>query len=116
MPFPNFEGKHQNEAFFSPQDWLNYIRSHNLLQEFEVPEAVIFCYQSSLAQYIEQNEEITENKYGSAKVWSLKATNNKVAVCADFGIGAPVAAALMDELIVLGVKKFISIGAAGSLQ
>ncbi len=116
MPFPNFEGKHQNEAFFTPQDWLNYIRSNNMLPEFDVPEAVIFSYQSSLARHIESSEEITTNRYSSAKLLSLKATDNKIAVCANFGIGAPTAAALMEELIVLGVKKFISIGTAGSLQ
>lgn len=33
-----------------------------------------------------------------------------------FGIGASVAATLLEELIAFGVKKFISVGSAGTLQ
>ena len=46
MPYPNFEGKHSLGAFFSPQDYLGYLRRNDLLPEFRVPQGVIFTYQS----------------------------------------------------------------------
>ncbi|OJV93766.1 MAG: hypothetical protein BGO39_15470 [Chloroflexi bacterium 54-19] len=116
MAFPNFENKHQNDAFFSPKDFLNYLQQINALPEFEIPEALILCYQNSLAQYIEKNEEITQVNNSFTRMWLLNSTGNKVGVCANFGIGAPAAAIILEEMVALGVKKFISIGTAGSLQ
>jgi uridine phosphorylase len=37
-------------------------------------------------------------------------------VVGGFGIGAPAAATVLEELIALGVREFISIGTAGCLQ
>src|SRR3989338_6578775 len=42
--------------------------------------------------------------------------SNKVGIIADFGVGSPVAAVIIEELIAAGAKRFISIGMAGSLQ
>ena len=46
----------------------------------------------------------------------MKETNNKVAVFGNFGLGSPMIATRMEELIQFGIKKFISIGEAGALQ
>jgi uridine phosphorylase len=46
----------------------------------------------------------------------LKRTDNRVGVCGGFGIGSPIAAAIVEELIALGTKEFINIGTAGGLQ
>ena len=43
-------------------------------------------------------------------------TKGKVAIAGNFGIGAPVAGTILEELIAFGVKRFISIGTAGTLQ
>jgi len=46
----------------------------------------------------------------------LQKTKGKVGIIGNFGIGAPVAAIMVEELAAFGVKKFISIGKAGTLQ
>jgi len=46
----------------------------------------------------------------------LKDSKNQIAVTTRFGIGSPMIASHMEELIAFGVKKFLIIGSAGSLQ
>jgi uridine phosphorylase len=46
----------------------------------------------------------------------LPSTQGRIGVVGQFGIGAPAAAAALEELAALGTARFISIGTAGSLQ
>ena len=50
------------------------------------------------------------------KVVTLDRTAGRVGVIGGFGIGAPVAAVVLEELIAIGVREFLSIGTAGGLQ
>ena len=50
------------------------------------------------------------------KVFTLDRTDGRVAVVGGFGIGAPVAAIVLEELIAIGVERALSIGTAGALQ
>jgi uridine phosphorylase len=43
-------------------------------------------------------------------------TKANIGLVSGFGIGAPIAAALIEELKVLGVRNIIGVGTAGSLQ
>jgi uridine phosphorylase len=52
--------------------------------------------------------------YGRAV--TLDHTDGRVAVIGGFGIGAPVAAIVLEELIAIGATRFLSIGTAGGLQ
>ena len=47
---------------------------------------------------------------------TLDATDGRVAVIGGFGIGAPIAAIVLEELLAVGVSRFLSIGTAGGLQ
>ncbi len=114
MPFPNFENKHSETALFNPDDFIKYATTRNRLI-FEPPESVIFCYQHSLMDHILENHETTDTKrFGG--LYLLDETRGKVGVIGKFGVGAPVAVGVLEELIGFGVRKFISIGSAGSLQ
>lgn len=57
MPYPNFAGKHEHEAFFTPQDFLAYARRTGQLPEFSMPEGVIFSYQNDLVRKIVAQED-----------------------------------------------------------
>ena len=114
MPFPNFENKQDEEALFSPEDFIRYATARNGFT-FEPPESVILCYQHSLMDHILENHETTDTKrFGGLHL--LDETGGKIGVIGKFGVGAPVACGLLEELIAFGVKKIISIGSAGSLQ
>jgi uridine phosphorylase len=43
----------------------------------------------------------------------LERPDRRVGLCGGFGIGAPVVAIVIEELIALGVNRFIAVGTAG---
>jgi len=116
MPFPNFEGKHAQDALVSPREFLDYLHREGFYPEFAMPERVVMCYQESLFRYILASEDVEPlplTKYG---LHVLRSAGGEVAVAGRFGIGAPMATIVLEELIAFGAKAFLSIGIAGSLQ
>jgi len=67
-------------------------------------------------EFILENHKTTKVEGFYGEMYLLDETNGKVAIIGKFGIGSPVVATLLEELIAFGVKKFISIGTAGTLQ
>ena len=116
MPFPNFKNKHSEPSVFSPKQFMEYRKKTGAYPRFEPPLGIIFCYQKHLMEHVLKNHRTVkaEGFYGDLHL--LTDTENRVGIVGNFGIGAPVAATLLEELIAFGVKKFISIGTAGSLR
>lgn len=83
-----------------------------------VPDRLILLYQDQLWDAVLALEATTEiggsGSYGRAV--SLDRTEGRVGVVGGFGIGAPAAAAVLEEFIAIGVQEFLSIGTAGGLQ
>lgn len=113
--FPNFPGKHDHEAFFSPQDFLAYLDQLGAVPSFVVPEGVIFCFQPSLLRHIEQQHDIAPVPLFGGTFSLLPGVDHRVGVCGGFGIGAPGVTTLLEELIAIGVQRFVSVGTAGAL-
>ena len=117
MPYPNFPKKHREEAFITPEASLEYFHKERDASALPPPESVILCYQSSLLAHILNQHETTSTERGAiVSLHYLNETDNRVAVKGDFGIGAPAAIVVLEELIVQGIRRFLSIGTAGSLQ
>lgn len=115
MSFPNLKNKHSEDALFNPKDFMKYLKKIGKYPDFKTPKRVIFCYSKSFLNYILAQHEVT--KVGSFKeMYILDDSKGQVAVVGGFGIGAPAAVTLMEELIAFGVKEFISIGTSGTLQ
>lgn len=117
MPYPNYPNKHREEALFSPQNSLEYHQRRKSASTVPSPAAVILCYQNSLLAHILEQHETTSTERGAfVKLHYLSETENRVAVAGGFGIGAPGAIVVLEELIAQDVQRFLSIGTAGSLQ
>jgi uridine phosphorylase len=116
MAFPNFAGKHAHDAFINPQDYIDYLRRQQLLPVLQIPQSIVFCYQRELLRYILDQEETESVKAIRNEFHLLKNTEGKVGVYGDFGIGAPAATTALEAFIALGVRTFVSIGSAGTLQ
>lgn len=116
MAFPNFKNKHAHDAIFSPKDFILYKKILKMCPKGKAPEAVIICYVKKLFDKIVKEHGSKKLDFFPGQFYLLKGTKNKVAITGRFGIGSPVASVVMEELIALGVKKFINIGAAGTLQ
>jgi uridine phosphorylase len=116
--YPNFAGKHAEEAIFTPADFVTYLRQVGALGPDQAPAGVVFCYQSSLYNHVLRAEglEPPERRGALHRIVPLPSTAGRVGLLGQFGIGAPAAAAAMEELAALGASSFVSIGTAGSLQ
>ena len=101
---------------FSPKDYLDYQIKREKYDKFNPPEGVILCYSKKLMEYVTKNHKVTKVRRFYGEMYLLNETKNKIAIVGKFGIGAPVVATLLEELIAFGVKRFISIGTAGTLQ
>jgi len=113
--YPNFEGKHAHEAIFSPDEVVASLRASGTVA---VPDAVVLTYQQSLLDELDARGIQPTGGYPDPcrSLWFATARTPKIAVAGGFGIGAPAATAVLEALIALGAREFISIGAAGCLQ
>lgn len=114
--YPTLGKKQSLEALITPKKYMEYLKKIKKYPSFDPPEAVILCYQRSLYEFAKKNFEVTACDGFFPQLQFLNKTNKKIAVMGQFGIGAAPAAIIMEELIAYGVKKFISMGTAGSLQ
>jgi uridine phosphorylase len=113
--YPNFAGKHKHEAIVSPAEVVAGLREQGRVP---VPDAVVLTYQRFLLDELQARgvQPVTGYPGPWRSLWFTGSESRTIAVAGGFGIGAPAAATVLEELIALGVKEFISIGAAGCLQ
>jgi uridine phosphorylase len=115
--YPNFVGKHAEKPFFTAEEYAAYARGMGRWPD-DVPEAVIISYQRSLYDAVLAGEGVERELdrpllHGMVP---LPSTDGRIGIVGRFGIGAPVAAIVLEELIAFGARRFVSIGTAGSLQ
>lgn len=115
MPIPQLQAKHSSPAHFEPLDHLDYFRAAGLAPRDLAPRAAIFCYQRSLLDHIVASEAPERIPCVNGRLYPLPSTGGAVVVGADFGIGAPAVTMLMELLVAMGVRRFITIGTAGGI-
>ncbi|TET60591.1 MAG: purine phosphorylase [Promethearchaeota archaeon] len=117
MSFPNFPDKFHEKSFVTAKDFWKYKRSIGRIPEIGPPRGVIICYSTSLFNYIIEKHSVTKIDYiFGDHFYILEEDNKQIGICGGFGIGAPMVAILIEELNAFGIKLFLSIGTAGSLQ
>jgi len=116
MPLPNFPNKYNETSLINGKDFWEYKKKLGRYPEIDPPKGVIFTFQPNLMTYIITNYAVKkiENVFGD--FYLLEQAQGNIGICGNFGIGAPIAATLLEELASFGVKSFISIGTAGALQ
>ena len=109
--FPNFVGKHAHDGIIGPEAMLTAARE----QGIGVPDGVILIYQRHLLNELARRGvpqlDWPSGTYRS--VYLVEQGPRTIAVVGGFGIGAPVAAMMLDEFAAFGVRDFVSIGTAG---
>lgn len=117
MVFPNFKNKHLHDAMYSSKDYIKYRKKGGDYPKEKPPIGVIICYSRDLMDHILKTHKTKQLKGGFYdKLYLINETKNKIGIIGGFGVGSPVASIVLEELIGFGVKKFISIGYAGTLQ
>ncbi len=112
MTYPNFRNKHLEQALFNPQDyvdWRNYFKK----KYKKVPKKYILIYYPKILNYFKK-------KYNPKRIRLHRFITiyqyEDIGVVHITGIGSPHAVMVMEELIALGGKEFLNIGAAGGLK
>ena len=113
--YPNFAGKHAEEAMYTAADFIAYRRQAGGFAGGEVPSTAVLCYQRSLYDRVLRAEGLTRSAHWDMPV-ALPSTGGRVGLLGGFGIGAPAAATVLEHLAALGTRTVVSIGTAGSLQ
>jgi uridine phosphorylase len=118
MSFPNFKNKHSHDSMITPNEVAKYRNRTGRKPNYKCPKGVVFIYDQRLFKYIKENHPVlkVENISPQGETYLLSETNNKIAIIGNFGVGAPAAAIKLEAHIQQGVKKFLSIGTAGTLQ
>ena len=111
--FPNIKNKHSYDAFFEPKDFLNYLKKNNDFPKFKIPKAVMICYDNDLFDLLIKKKKIVFTGYHN--LYYTK-ESKEIGIVGRFGVGAPSSVLVLDELIALGVKNFVSFGTCGTLQ
>ena len=112
--YPNLKNKHLKDSFFTAKDTINYLKKNKAFPKFDIPKSVILCYDKAFFNDLLKKEKLTRTNF--YELYLINSTNNKIGIIGNFGIGAPSAVRLLEELIALGIKKFISFGTSGTLQ
>ncbi|MFV9507276.1 MAG: nucleoside phosphorylase [Oscillochloridaceae bacterium umkhey_bin13] len=115
MSIPRLAHKHTSPAHFEPADHLAYFQELGLAPRDLAPSGAIFCYQRALLRHVIEVEQPLAVPCVTGRLYPLPSTDGNVVLAAEFGIGAPAAAMLMELLIALGVRRFVTIGTAGAL-
>jgi uridine phosphorylase len=113
--YPNFPGKHAEEAIFTAADFAAYSRRARGLDDGEAPPGVVICYQRSLYQRVLRAEGLEPGTRMGVPL-PLPSTRGRVGLLGQLGIGAPAASAALEEMAARGTSAVASIGTAGSLQ
>jgi uridine phosphorylase len=113
--YPNFPDKHLYRSIIEPDHHLEYRKFQGKYPSFAPPKGVIFCYQNSFLEHV-----LTTHAYQACdgflkKLYFLSDTQGEIAILGS-GLGAPAASMKLEQLIAWGVKRFVSVGTAGSLQ
>jgi uridine phosphorylase len=113
--YPNFPGKHAEEAIFTAADFVAYLRRVRGLDDGDAPPGVVVCYQRSLYRRVLRAEGLEAGARMGVPL-PLPSTGGRVGLLGQFGIGAPAASTALEEMAARGTTAVTSIGTAGTLQ
>lgn len=113
MSYPNFKDKYKGTPFITP-DSDGFNRKKYL---GKIPNKCLFVFQDTALDYFKKKFKGKYKKLDVKFSWAceLYVTKNFCLVFND-ALGAPHAAFVMEELIILGINEFIIFGIAGGLN
>lgn len=105
-----------DEPLFSAADLLRQRWSNGRAPQISPPHTVIIGYQRAvIAALLKRYRHVkVDGFFGDFHL--LRTHGQPIGVLQPVGPGAPIIAAVLEELIAFGVRRFISIGLAGGLQ
>lgn len=95
------------------EKYIKYKQANGHLGSFIPPKIMMVCYQNSSLKHILEKYPDIKTSEAFSDVYFLN--NGDIGVLGGWGFGASSLAVKLEQLIVLGVNKFIAVGTAGTL-
>ncbi|GFZ33310.1 purine-nucleoside phosphorylase [Clostridium zeae] len=98
----------------------NIIEPSKFIQKIDMSDRVVMCFYSEVIEKLVRDGKLKEirplySQIGKHQIYELEYENKRVTVFHP-GVGAALGTALMEEVIALGGRKFISCGSGGVLD
>lgn len=113
LGFPRFSGKHQGNALLTAKNFMEAIGA----RDRSVPSSIVLGYSPTRLPPLLVERGFVEI-FGFPPPWFSiwRREDTDVGFVSGFGIGAPAAAMVLEELVELGATRFVSLGFAGALS
>jgi uridine phosphorylase len=113
LGFPRFPGKHQGAALLTAKNFMEAIGA----SDRSVPSAMVLGYSPTRLPPLLAERGFVE-VFGYPPPWFSiwRREGSDLGFVTGFGIGAPAAAMVLEELVELGARRFVSLGFAGALS
>ncbi len=110
----------EDEPIFTPEDFIQYEARHRGMDKeyFRISNRLILLYSNSAFEYARQvlNGKILDWLYGKSRPFCVGVVDGKEIGVFRAWVGAPAAAAMLEELIACGATSVFEVGVAGGLQ
>ena len=116
MNIQNKSLKYGDKAVIEPARVIQERKKIGLHPSFPVPAGSIMCYDTAFWQWICAGPGNVEGDGWLKDAYLVPCNDSWILVLKVPGFGAPTAVMSLEELIAFGIKKFVSLGAAGGLQ
>jgi uridine phosphorylase len=113
LGFPRFPDKHQGSALLTAKNFMEAIGA----SDRSVPSSIALGYSPTRLPPLLAERGFVE-VFGFPPPWYSiwRREDTDVGFVSGFGIGAPAAAMVLEELVELGATRFVSLGFAGALS
>ena len=116
MSYPHVPDKHRYEAIVTPAEMLAHRRRGGRLPEIAPPTGALICLQRGLPERLRRRVRLRRLGRLMGELYAVRATDGRVVVLTDFGLGAPIVAAQAEELIGLGAERLVSVALCGGID
>lgn len=115
--FPLYPHKHALHAVPDPSEHAAYLRAREPAASLAGTAGVIMIYQRSLLRDIQCDDRARPLEgWVRGDLRLLERDGHQIGLCGGFGLGAPAAALVLEQLISLGTTRIVTVGTAAALQ
>ncbi|MBF0360775.1 MAG: nucleoside phosphorylase [Oligoflexia bacterium] len=107
-----------SQTIVTAEKLIKYIKIEKKFPDLVIPKGIIISYQKVFTNFLENNFETKKIRVLGMDLYFFSYKNVPMAVASGFGIGAPAASVILEELTALGrgnIERIISVGTAGAI-
>ncbi|MFF8991161.1 nucleoside phosphorylase [Streptomyces sp. NPDC014983] len=115
-PFPLHPGKYALRAVTDPTEHAQHVRGQYPKATLADVDGVVLLHQQDVLKQAVTRYPSRRVHWVRGELFILKRRDRQVAVCGGFGLGAPAATLVLEQLIALGARRVITVGTAATLR